>query len=92
MHGGQVISIFIFFSKYPSGGISYTLPLLGFRFRFFCLFTQAKLHKNQSEPNKIFDSFIFHYTLLLKSKTYLWEGVKIIMRERYHFLEGGGGV
>ena len=69
MHGGQSVSIFIFFSMYPFGGISYTLPLLGFRFRFFCLFTQAQLHKKQSEPKKIFDSFIFHYTLI-----YMWLG------------------
>ena len=58
-HGGQVISIFIFFSKYPFGGISYTLPLLGFRFLFFCLFTQTQPHKNQSDPNKIFVFFYF---------------------------------
>ena len=64
MHGGQVISIFIFFSKYPFGGISYTLPLLGFQFRFFCLFTQTQPHKNQSDPNKIFVFLIFQYTLL----------------------------
>ena len=72
MHGGQVISIFIFFSKYPFGGISYTLPLLGFQFRFFCLFTQTQPHKNQSDPNKIFVFFIFQYTLIcIQDKRYL---------------------
>ena len=80
MHGRQVISIFIFFSKYPFGGISYTLPLLGFQFRFFCLFTQTQPHKNQSDPNKIFVFFIFQYTLIGSPPT-LQEVMQILRGE-----------
>ena len=87
MHGGQVISIFIFFSKYPFGGISYTLPLLRFRFRFFCLLTQTQPHNNQSDPNKIFDFSIFQYTLVS-----IWFPVVDVGKEDDLADHGGQGV
>ena len=60
--GASYKHIYIFL-QYPFGGISYTLPLLRFRFRFFCLFTHGQPHKDQSDPKKIFDFFNFQYTL-----------------------------
>ena len=60
---------------FPFGGISYTLPLLGFTFRFFCLFTHGQPHQDQSDPKKIFDSSIFQYALLhrqaMKQSSYI---------------------
>ena len=85
MHGGQGISIFIFFSKYPFGGISYTLPLLGFQFRFFCLFTQTQPHKNQSDPNKIFVFFNFSIHLI-------WGRGGVSQSMTNYDREGGGGL
>ena len=64
MHWGQVISIFIFFSLYPFGGILDTLPLLGFRFRFFCFFTGKQPQIYLSAAEKIDDFFDFHYALM----------------------------
>ena len=66
MHWGQVISVFIFFSSYPFGGILDTLPLLGFRFIFFCFFTGKQPQIYLSAAEKIDDFFDFHYALVVR--------------------------
>ena len=64
MHWDQDISIFIFFSSYPFGGILDTLPLLRFWFSFFCFFTCNQPQIYLSAAEKIDDFFNFHYALV----------------------------
>ena len=69
MHGWQVISIFIFFSKYPFGGISYTLPLL--RFQFFFFFFHPRATAPRSEWTRK-DFWFFYFSLHLNVQVVKW--------------------
>ena len=69
MHWDQDISVFIFFSSCPFGGILDTLPLLRFQFRFFCFFTdnQPQIYLSVRELFK--KKIIFWYALLIRWAT-----------------------
>ena len=56
--------IYIFFKVPLRGHFLHTSPA-PISISFFCLFTQTQLHKNQSEPNKIF--VFFHFSLHLNT-------------------------
>ena len=64
MHGGQVISIFIFFLSFPFGGILDTLPRSDFNFVFCFFFTCNQPQIYLSAAEKINYFFNFHYALL----------------------------
>ena len=74
MHGGQVISIFIFFVVVPlRGHFLHTSPAR-ISISFF-LFVHPRPTAPRSEwPKKIFDFSIFHYTLLHIGWSVLFEG------------------
>ena len=65
MHGDQDTSLFIYFSSYPFGGIVDTLPLLRFRFHFFCLFTDNQPQIYLSVRELFFFKNVFQYALIL---------------------------
>ena len=74
MHWDQDISLFIFFSSYPFGGILDTLPLLRFWFRFFCFFTNNQPQIYLSVTKLFSKKIVFWYALmwsLLQAQSFL---------------------
>ena len=61
--GASYKHIHIFFVVPLRGHFLHTSPAR-ISILFFCLLAHGQPHQDQSDPKKIFDSSIFHYTLL----------------------------